>query len=114
MQHYNNTNMDLEEFTNKFDMCSKTEKSEQDISYVTTIDTFMSGWGMAEGKTNIMIFKCDNWNEVLAVMTNANNRTDQRMITFHGRIKPVYNKDQFYAQAKTIIDCPRWYKQGAF
>ncbi len=31
--------------------------------YVTMTDKFMSGWGMAAGKTNKMIVECETWQQ---------------------------------------------------
>jgi len=31
--------------------------------YVTMTDKFMSGWGMAEGKTNKLVLECKNLHE---------------------------------------------------
>ena len=31
--------------------------------YVTATDKFMSGWGLAENKTNKVVVVCENWQE---------------------------------------------------
>ena len=45
--------------------------------YVKTVDTFMSGWGKAEDKVNILVFLCDSMDEAEIVAENAGNRSDQ-------------------------------------
>ena len=42
--------------------------------YVTMNDTFMSGWGYAEGKINKLIFECDSYKEAEIVAENARYR----------------------------------------
>ena len=35
--------------------------------YVTMIDNFMSGWGMAKGKTNRLVITCETMTEAMTV-----------------------------------------------
>lgn len=81
--------------------------------YVTMTDKFMSGWGMAEGKINKLIFECDTLEEAEAVAENAENRGDQKYINITQN-KPYYNPNKYYAQIKTKEDSSIWYKKGAF
>jgi len=45
--------------------------------YVTMTDKFMSGWGLAKGKINKLIFSCDTYEQAIIVRNNAQARTDQ-------------------------------------
>ena len=81
--------------------------------YVTMTDSFMSGWGKAEGKINKLIFECENRQEAEIVKENAENRGDQKYINISYN-KPYYNPKKYLAQTKTKADYPEWYKQGYF
>lgn len=53
----------------------------QNISYyVTMTDKFMSGWGMAERKTNKFIIKCKTWGEAMIIEKNARKRPEMKYI----------------------------------
>ena len=77
--------------------------------YVTTIDRFMSGWGHAEGKTNVLIFECETRKEALVVFQNAKDRGDQSEIKLHQALPKFYPKSRFHIQRKTKSIYPRWY-----
>src|SRR6056297_474187 len=81
--------------------------------YVTTTDAFMSGWGMARGKTNKLIFPCDSLDEAQTVERNAKNRTDQKYVNITGSW-PRYSGSRYYIQVKTKEDYTNWYKEGYF
>jgi hypothetical protein len=63
--------------------------------YVTMTDKFMSGWGMAEGKINKLIFECDNVQEAHVVADNAERRGDMKYINV------TYNKP--YYAPRTLL-----------
>ena len=48
--------------------------------YVTMTDKFMSGWGMAENKTNKFIVVCENWKQAEAIERNAKKRPEMKYI----------------------------------
>lgn len=81
--------------------------------YVTMTDTFMSGWGMAEGKKNKLVFICESLDEANIVAENARNRTDQSYINICTK-KPYYNSKYYYTQYKTKDEYPKWYEKDYF
>lgn len=81
--------------------------------YVTMTDTFMSGWGLAKGKTNKLIFECETLEEAKIVAYNAHNRTDQKRINICGT-KPYYDKNRYYPQYITKKEYPSWYIKDYF
>lgn len=81
--------------------------------YVTMTDTFMSGWGMAKGKINKLIFECETKEQADIVYQNALNRSDTKYVNMTTK-KPYYSPSRYYAQTKTIKDYPDWYKRGTF
>jgi hypothetical protein len=49
--------------------------------YVLANDTFMSGWGPAQGKTNTVILPCQSWSEAQYVESYATfQRTDMQRV----------------------------------
>ena len=44
--------------------------------YVTATDTFMSGWGPATRRHNVVVIPCESAEEAALVMANANGRGD--------------------------------------
>jgi hypothetical protein len=78
--------------------------------YVTMTDKFMSGWGLAEGKINKLVFICDSLEEAKIVARNARKRGDQKYVNISAN-KPYYNKKKYYVQFKTKKEYPDWYKE---
>lgn len=77
--------------------------------YVTMTDKFMSGWGMAEGKINKLVFECEDRMEAQKVFDYANTRSEMKHINIRYS-KPYYNSNKYYAQTKTKEEYPNWYK----
>ena len=86
---------------------------KNDKYYVTMTDSFMSGWGKADGKKNKLVFECDTYEEAETVVDNAESRSDQKYINIYTK-KPYFNSGRFYVQHKTKEDYPSWYKPGYF
>ena len=91
----------------------KTLQTTKPEYYVTMTDKFMSGWGMAKGKINKLIFECDSYEQACIVAENAENRNDQKNVNI-SKNKPYYNAKRFYVQIKTNEDYSKWYEKGAF
>jgi hypothetical protein len=81
--------------------------------YVTMTDSFLSGWGRAEGKINKLVFECDSKEEAFTVMENAEARGDQKYINYTYK-KPYYSPSRYLAQFKTKEEYGKWYEKGAF
>lgn len=60
--------------------------------YVTMTDKFMSGWGMAEGKTNKLIIECDNYEQAEIIERNARNRSEMRYVNICSS-RPKYGRN---------------------
>jgi hypothetical protein len=60
--------------------------------YVTMTDKFMSGWGMAEGKTNKLIIVCETYEEAQTIERNACKRSEMRYVNIT-RNKPRYGRN---------------------
>lgn len=81
--------------------------------WVTMTDSFMSGWGCAEGKINKLIFECESLKEARIVEENAKNRSDMKRVNICTK-KPYYNYSTHYVQNKNKEIYPDWYKEGYF
>ena len=84
--------------------------------WVTMVDTFMSGWGHAEDKINLLIFHCDNLEEAEIVADNAHHRSDQDEITIWTTDPSEHfdDEDRFYVQHYNKDSYPRWYQRDYF
>ena len=83
--------------------------------YVTMIDTFMSGWGKAEHKTDFLVFECDSNEQAKIVADNGRNRTDMDCIKIRRTFPYDYkNNGDYYFDFKTREDYPHWYEKGYF
>lgn len=81
--------------------------------WVTMTDKFMSGWGMAKGKINKLVFECESLTEARVVAENAEYHGSQKYINIATR-KPYYSPSKYYVQIKTKEDYPDWYVPGYF
>jgi hypothetical protein len=91
------------------------------MQYVTMIDVFLSNWGEAKGKINMLIFPCETLEEAEVVVENARNRSDMKNIktTQHPKqLRKNQGKDYvvsgYYVQIKDKNEHPNWYKKGYF
>jgi hypothetical protein len=81
--------------------------------WVTTTDTFMSGWGKAEGLKNKLALPCATYEEALIVADNARNRSDQKNVNIR-TTKPNLNQKGVLYQMKDKTEYPNWYQKGYF
>lgn len=80
--------------------------------YVVTEDSFMSGWGPARGKVNVIVLPCDNYAEALIVEQNALNRRDQKRVRIN-TTKPRARR-HWLISLHTRDDYDAWYTPGYF
>lgn len=78
--------------------------------YVWATDSFMSRWGKAKGKINILVFSCHNDEDVSNVIDTISSRNEMNYKDF-GRKLPDFNLDKIYLQFKTEKDYPYWYRE---
>jgi hypothetical protein len=81
--------------------------------YVTMTDKHMSGWGLAEGKINKLIFECETVEEAEIVEENAERQGSMKCINITSN-KPYYSASKYYPQTKTKDEYSSWYKKGYF
>lgn len=48
--------------------------------YVRMTDKFMSGWGDARGKTNILVIECETLKQAIAIEQAARRRSEMRRV----------------------------------
>lgn len=98
-------------------MLIKTAKEMHKLHYadywVRSVDTFMSGWGPAEGTVNWLLLPCDSLEEAEIVKANALGRGDQKQILIWNdkqmRTKPTDGAIVSYHD-KDDYGC--WYEDG--
>jgi len=102
--------------TNKENIDSKESpmpKQESELPkcpyYVTMTDKFLSGWGMAKGQTNKVVFCAKTYEDAKIVETNAKDRTDMKNVSIRST-KPYYNPRSYLTSAKTEKDAKTWYR----
>lgn len=77
--------------------------------YVLANDSFMSGWGEAEGKINTVVFPCDNLTEAAIVADNLIRRGEMKRVRSAVH-KPRMRPGVLYSiMDKT--DAPSYYQQ---
>lgn len=81
--------------------------------YVSMLDRFMSGWGMAEGKMNRLVIQCDTKEEADIVRGNARARSEMSGIEIL-RKRPVYEDNAYFTSYHDKTDYERWFVEGAF
>ena len=69
--------------------------------YVTSRDTYMSGWGPAKGKNNRLIFGANDKEQVTNLKRNMRKRGDQDQIKVHNKI-PKLDFKRDYVQSKGL------------
>ena len=69
--------------------------------YVTMLDTFMSGWGMAKNKDNIMVVECDSLEDAELIEENAAKRDEMKNIDIWTEM-PQYDDDLYVLSIKTF------------
>ena len=81
--------------------------------YVTMTDTFLSGWGDAEGKTCKYVYPCADYNEASVVAGNAKARGDQSYINIRTS-KPYYNSRTHLTKWASKDTNKPWYTKGTW
>jgi hypothetical protein len=71
--------------------------------FVTMTDKFMSGWGLAAGKTNKYVVECDNGEQAETIMRNALKRPEMKHVSIRTS-RPNYNAKNVLASFVTFND----------
>lgn len=80
--------------------------------YVSMVDSFMSGWGMAKDKKNVLIFVCLTPQEAKAIIAYAKTRPEMKSIKYHGKDKPKFSSLTNFVELKNRKIYPTWYEKG--
>ena len=81
--------------------------------WVSMTDKFMSGWGMADHKTNKLVIECDNYDEAETVYNNALERSEMKYVNICMN-KPRYNELGYYVSYHDKTDYDNWFKPNYF
>lgn len=71
------------------------------VFYVTMTDKFMSGWGMAKGKDNIMVVECDSLEDAELIAENAAKRSEMKNINIWTEM-PKYDEKKILLSVKSF------------
>lgn len=80
--------------------------------YVTMLDSFMSGWGPAEGRDARYVAVCDSREQAEIVAANARARGDQGDVVIVDQAPHIHRESLFVLM--TSENSSRWYEAGAF
>ena len=62
--------------------------------YVTMTDSFMSGWGRAEGRINKFVVACDSFSQAEIIAMKARQRSEMKYVRISTR-KPCYDSTRY-------------------
>ena len=85
--------------------------------WVAMVDEFMSGWGPAKGKINLLVIECANGRDQDIVYQNAKDCGDMRDIkrlTSPGGYPAYYPSDKYYVSYKELDQYRSWHKPNYF
>lgn len=75
--------------------------------YVRMTDKFMSGWGVAEGKTNVVVVQCDDYSQAAKVASHALQRSEMKRVKILSR-KPAARPGVLYTVKQYADLGPIW------
>lgn len=81
--------------------------------YVLAVDSALSGWGLAEGRKNVIILPCEDYNEAKVVEANTRARSEMRRVRIVGS-RPRLRLDVNIYSLFSRKESPRWYRPGGF
>lgn len=76
------------------------------LCYVLATDNFMSGWGEARGKTNVLIVPCDTEDDADEVQRRLRGRSEMSNVRTEAHITTI--PDHWYAQVKDAAVVRTW------
>lgn len=79
--------------------------------YVTMTDRFMSGWGLAQGKTNKYVVECETYDQAQLIEKNAKKRDEMKYINICTR-RPIYPSRAFHVTWKKFEDLKGMWKEN--
>lgn len=91
------------------------DQAQEKTVYVSMVDNFLSGWGRAENKKNILVISCNGIKEAKIVARNARQRGEMSLIGLHLE-RPSYDEDKYLVSwhGREQDDYERWFEEGAF
>lgn len=83
--------------------------------YVTALDTFMSGWGPARDRKNVLVIPCESEEEAAVVAANARGRSEMEQVCIHTDkpALPGAGGSRLYSLL-TKARSASWYKPGTW
>ena len=75
--------------------------------WVSMIDTFMSGWGDARGRKNVLVLECADMEEAERVREYAETRPEMRCVRVHEE-EPYFPSSEYFVSWKGRDEYPMW------
>jgi hypothetical protein len=75
--------------------------------FVVAVDRFMSGWGLASGKRNVIVFKCETYAEAERIELRLRARSEMSRVRVNST--PYRAKRGDLVSLKTKATAPSWY-----
>lgn len=72
--------------------------------YVTMTDKFLSGWGLAEGKTSKFVIECETYAQAQEVAASAKKDKYLTRVNICSN-RPKYPSSRYHTSIKTYQEC---------
>ena len=80
------------------------------MHWVSASDTYLSGWGESEGRTNIFMLECVTPDEVMFAVDLLQKRAEMKNITIHdSETMPYADQSKFKVDLRNRQSAPAWY-----
>jgi hypothetical protein len=82
--------------------------------FVIATDTFLSGWGQAQGGKSYYAIEVENETEAYIVMDNLKHRGDMKRIRFVKTLKNIRLGPRDHLSVTDKFNAPRYFQEGSF
>lgn len=93
---------------------SKTQVDKAPYGFVVGVDTFLSGWGLAEGGRSLYALPVASTREAGVVLANMRAREEFRNERFVISLAEVWLRPGDHLTVARREEAARWYRRGAF
>lgn len=81
------------------------------VCYVVATDSFMSGWGLAKGRS-LFAVPCKSWEQSRVVLGNMHNRSEMKYVRVQSNLPRLRKGD--HLSIRSMDECSRFYTPGGF
>ena len=84
------------------------------FGFVVFTDSFMSGWGHADGGRSLYVLEVASESEAYTVLANGKRRTDMKRGRFVRTLRNVRLRAKDHMSISGKANAGRWYQEGGF